>query len=69
MNGTLWADSLIVFWIVYAVTGVAAGMLVLCWAVRTKQFRDPGHCARLPLEGVSPDPDRGDESTEEEADV
>lgn len=69
MNGTLWADSLVVFWIVYAVTGVAAGMLVVRWAVKTKQFKDPGHCARLPLEGTSPDFGRGTRGEEEEIDV
>ena len=46
--------TLLVMWLSYTFFGVALFSLVFLWAVRTRQFSDPGRAARLVIEDLPP---------------
>ncbi len=41
-------------WLCYLVTGTAMAVLVLAWALRTRQFEDQDRARFLPLAGLTP---------------
>jgi len=57
MSATPSASSVIVCWLLFTVAGLIIGVFGIRWAVKTRQFSDPEHCARLPLEGRIPEED------------
>lgn len=60
MNAIPSVNSLIICWILFSVIVLLIGLFGLRWAVKTGQFSDPEHCARLPLEGRIPDSGEND---------
>ena len=44
--------TLLAMWLTYTFFGVGFFSLVFLWAVRTRQFADPGRAARLVVEDL-----------------
>ena len=46
--------AFIMLWVAFAVVMLLAIVAVLVWAIRSRQFADQDHAARLPLESGIP---------------
>jgi len=58
--------ALLIVWVMFAVIAIAAIVVVLVWAVRSRQFADQDRARRLPLDSGIPDADEAGKTRDED---